>query len=157
MLALVVGLWVASLVLSVAAQERCVPTREDALGPFYRPGAPLRSSVGRGYVLTGRVLGAPTCRPVPGARLEFWLAGPDGRYGDAYRATVLADDAGAYRFESHFPPSYGARPPHIHVRVSAAGYRTLVTQHYPSPGSTQAKFDLVLEPQISWRGGEAQR
>jgi protocatechuate 3,4-dioxygenase beta subunit len=75
------------------------------------------------------------------------LAGPDGRYGDAYRATVFADAEGAYRFESHFPPAYGGRPPHIHLRVSAAGYRILVTQHYPRPGDTEARFDVVLEPE----------
>lgn len=27
------------------------------------------------------------------------------------------------------------------------GYRTLVTQHYPRPGETQATFDLVLVAQ----------
>jgi protocatechuate 3,4-dioxygenase beta subunit len=135
------------VVLGLAAQQPCVPTRPDALGPFYRPGAPVRASVGRGYVLSGRVLGAPDCRPVPGARLEFWLAGPDGRYGDAYRATVVADPSGAYRFESHFPPGYGGRPPHIHVRVTAPGYRVLVTQHYPRPGTPEGRFDLVLEPE----------
>ncbi|MCS7235276.1 MAG: intradiol ring-cleavage dioxygenase [Armatimonadota bacterium] len=130
-----------------AGAPACVPTPPDALGPFYRPGAPMRSSVGRGYVLAGRVLGAPTCQPLPGARLEFWLAGPDGRYGDGYRATVVADPSGAYRFESHFPPPYAGRPPHIHVRASAPGYRVLVTQHYPRPGTTGAQFDLVLEPE----------
>jgi len=127
--------------------EVCVPTRPDALGPFYRPGAPVRTSVGKGYVLSGRVLAAARCLPVPGARLEFWLAGPDGRYGDAYRATVFADAGGGYRFESHFPPAYGGRPPHIHLRVSAVGYRTLVTQHYPRPGDPEGWFDVVLEPE----------
>lgn len=137
------SLWLAA----AAGSAACVPTRPDALGPFYRPNAPVRTSVGRGYVLSGRVLGAPDCRPVPRARLEFWLAGPDGRYGDAFRATVVADELGAYRFESHFPPAYAGRPPHIHVRVSAPGYRVLVTQHYPRPGTTEARFDLVLEPE----------
>ncbi len=143
------GLWLLVQALGAVstAGEACAPTRPDALGPFYRPGAPVRNVVGRGYVLTGRVLGAPDCRPVPGARVEFWLAGPDGRYADAYRATVVADAEGSYRFESHFPPAYGGRPPHIHVRVSAPGYRTLVTQHYPRPRTQEARFDLVLEPE----------
>ncbi len=144
-----VGLWLLAQALasSATSAQPCVPTRADALGPFYRPGAPVRNMVGHGYVLTGRVLAAPDCRPVPGARIEFWLAGPDGRYADAYRATVVADAEGRYRFQSHFPPAYGARPPHIHVRVSAPGYRTLVTQHYPRPGTREARFDLVLEPE----------
>jgi hypothetical protein len=31
-------------------------------------------------------------------------------------------------------------------RVTAKGYRTLVTQHYPVAGYTQGTFDLVLAP-----------
>ncbi|WP_448593615.1 dioxygenase family protein [Thermoflexus hugenholtzii] len=126
--------------------EACAPTPPDALGPFYRPGAPVRSKVGEGFRLEGVVRSSRGCRPLPGARIEFWLAGPDGRYADAYRATVFADERGAYAFESHFPPSYGGRPPHIHIRVTAEGHRVLVTQYYPQPGQTQGQFDLVLVP-----------
>jgi protocatechuate 3,4-dioxygenase beta subunit len=42
---------------------------------------------------------------------------------------------------------YAGRPPHIHIRVTAAGHRTLVTQHYPAAGQATATFDLVLRPQ----------
>lgn len=131
--------------VAVVAAE-CTPTAPDQLGPYYAPGAPERSSVGTGYVLEGTVRSASDCSPVPGAKVEFWLAGPAGRYGDAWRATVIAGTSGEYRFESHFPPVYYGRPPHIHIRVSAPGFRTLVTQHYPSTGSAQAFFDLVLKP-----------
>jgi protocatechuate 3,4-dioxygenase beta subunit len=127
-------------------EEKCRPTEPDALGPFYKPGAPVRASVGQGYVLSGRVQAAPTCRPLPGAQLELWLAGPDGNYDEAHRATLFADDTGAYRFESNFPPRYSFRPPHIHMRVSAPVYQTLVTQHYPQEGQSQGIFDLVLAP-----------
>lgn len=128
------------------SEEKCKPTEPDALGPFYKPGAPVRASVGKGYVLSGVVQLSPTCRPIVGAQLEFWLAGPDGNYDDAHRATVFSDEAGAYRFESNFPPRYSFRPPHIHMRVSAPGYKTLVTQHYPREGQSRGTFDLVLEP-----------
>ncbi len=114
------------------------------LGPFYEPGAPVRSSVGAGYVLTGRVRAAVTCRAIGRARIEFWLANPSGEYDDAHRATVIASRAGRYRFTSNRPVPYGGRPPHIHVRVTARGFRPLVTQHYPRPGQTSARFDLVL-------------
>jgi protocatechuate 3,4-dioxygenase beta subunit len=60
---------------------------------------------------------------------------------------LFSDASGAYRFESNFPPGYSGRPPHIHVRVSAAGFGTLVTQHYPKSGTTGAIFDLVLIPE----------
>lgn len=47
----------------VAAQPvaTCAPTRPDALGPFYIPDAPLRASVGSGYVLAGTVRAAESC------------------------------------------------------------------------------------------------
>lgn len=127
-----------------AAPTRCEPTAEDQLGPFYVPNAPIRASVGSGYVLSGTVRAVPDCPPIANARIELWLANPQGEYDDARRATVVAGAGGEYRFESHVPVPYGGRPPHIHVRVSAAGYRTLVTQHYTAAGRTAATFDLVL-------------
>ena len=124
----------------------CRPTRPDSLGPFYEPDAPVRTSVGSGHVLSGAVLAAGGCEPVAGARIEFWLANPEGEYDDAHRATVPVGDGGGYRFESNVPVAYGGRPPHIHIRVTAPGYRELVTQHYPDAGQTEANLDLVLDP-----------
>ena len=103
--------------------------------------------MGEGYVLQGVVRSAANCQPLANAMVEFWLAGPDGRYGDAYRAHVLSEETGHYSFESHPPPPYSGRPAHIHLRVTAAGHRPLVTQHYPTADQQQATFDLVLVPQ----------
>ena len=122
----------------------CKPTQPDMVGPFYEPGAPVRTSVGSGYDLSGTVLAAEECKPIPNAHIEFWLANPRGEYDDAHRATVLAGKRGEYRFESNVPVSYGGRPPHIHVRVRAPGYEELVTQHYPERSQRKANFDLVL-------------
>ncbi len=124
----------------------CSPTPADVLGPFYKPDAPVRSSVGRGYQLHGSVRSAQDCRPIDGAKIEFWMAGPDGEYLDKYRSTLYSGKSGSYSFASHFPPPYAGRPPHIHVRVSAPGHKTLVTQHYPLQGSKKAVFELVLVP-----------
>jgi protocatechuate 3,4-dioxygenase beta subunit len=99
----------------------CKPTQPDMLGPFYEPGAPVRTSVGSGYVLSGNVLAAKECKPIPNAPIEFWLANPRGEYDDAHRATVFAGERAEYRLESNVPVSYGGRPPHIHVRVRAPG------------------------------------
>ena len=131
--------------LQSALAATCEPTRSDALGPFYKPDAPERSKAGEGYILTGAVRSSD-CSPVARARIEFWLAGLDGRYDDDHRATLIADSSGVYTFQSNFPPAYGNRPPHIHVRVSAPGYNVLVTQHYPAGGSNQGAMDLVLLP-----------
>lgn len=147
--------WVCSALLLLyaplhAADQRpsatCQPTPSDALGPFYEPEAPERSKVGEGYVLQGMVRSADDCQPLADAVIEFWLAGPNGRYGDAYRARVSSDKMGRYTFESHVPVSYSGRPPHIHIRVTAAGHRALVTQHYPATDQQRATFDLVLRP-----------
>lgn len=124
----------------------CAPTPPDQLGPFYKRNAPLRDKVGSGYLLSGVVRSAADCSPIPWARVELWLTGPDGRYGDAYRATVVSAMSGDYRFESDFPVVYEGRPPHIHIRVSAPGYAPLVTQHYPKPGESTGRFELVLIP-----------
>jgi len=122
----------------------CTPTPPAALGPFYKPKAPVRTSVGKGYELSGRVMSSRNCLAIPQARIELWMAGPDGDYKDDYRATVISDESGQYRFESHVPPSYLRRPPHIHIRVTAKGFKTLITQHYPETGSSRGEFDLVL-------------
>jgi len=129
-----------------AALSSCPPTAEDEMGPFYRPGAPVRSQIGSGYLLQGTVRSANTCQSLPAARIEFWQAGPDGHYSDAYRATVIADREGRYRLETDAPPPYVSRPPHIHIRVEAEGFETLVTQHYLQGGEKKAVFDLVLVP-----------
>ncbi len=130
--------------LAVAGAESCQPTAPTGLGPFYKPGAPVRSSVGKGYIVSGVVRSAKDCSPIKGAQIEFWLAGPDGKYDDSHRATVSSDNKGAFRFESNYPPPYSGRPSHIHIRVSAAGFKTLVTQHYPKQNNAAATFDLVL-------------
>jgi hypothetical protein len=132
--------------LSVTSAAPCEPTLPDALGPFYKPSAPERSGVGQGYVLSGMVKSSVDCSAIERARIEFWLAGPNGQYDDRHRATIFSDKSGAYRFESNFPPQYSGRPPHIHIRVSAKGYQTLITQHHSTVGQTQATFDLVLIP-----------
>ena len=124
----------------------CEPTPPDIMGPFYKPDAPVRSSVGKGYTLIGTVRSSLDCSPLKQAHIEFWLVGPDGQYDDNHRATVFSDKSGSYAFESNRVPPYAGRPPHIHIRVSIEGYQTLITQHYPNPGDTKANFDLVLLP-----------
>lgn len=125
----------------------CSPTPWDEIGPFYRPNAPERSSIGRGYLLSGTVRSADGCRPLHNARIEIWQAGPDGRYNDAYRATLHSDRAGRYRLETATPLPYGNRPSHIHMLVDAEGFEGLITQHYPKKGKRGATFDLVLVPE----------
>ena len=128
------------------SSKECEPTPADYLGPYYKPDAPMRSSVGRGHVLEGVVISSADCSPVADARIEFWLTNPDGLYDDDHRATLYSGGIGKYRFESNFPPGYSFRPPHIHIRISADGFKTLATQYYPDEGRTMGIFDIVLVP-----------
>jgi protocatechuate 3,4-dioxygenase beta subunit len=114
------------------------------MGPFYKPNAPVRSSVGEGHILRGVVRSSADCSPIAGAQIELWMANPNGQYDDDHRATMFTDEVGVYQFESEFPTPYTGRPPHIHIRVSAEGFQTLVTQYYPDDGQTEGTFDLVL-------------
>jgi protocatechuate 3,4-dioxygenase beta subunit len=125
----------------------CSPTPWDEIGPFYRPNAPERTSIGKGYILSGTVRSAGDCRPLHNVRIEIWQVGPDGTYDDAHRTTLFSDRSGRYRLQTSAPPPYGRRPSHIHILVDAKGFEGLITQHYPKKGKKRATFDLVLEPE----------
>ncbi|PLX86083.1 MAG: hypothetical protein C0618_09665 [Desulfuromonas sp.] len=118
------------------------------MGPFYRVGAPLRSTIGKGYLLTGTVKSAVDCSAIPSVLIEFWQAGPDGHYSDAYRAAIITGKAGHYRFETDRPAAYLTRPPHIHIRISAPGFQTVTTQHYLKKNTSGASLPLVLLPAL---------
>jgi protocatechuate 3,4-dioxygenase beta subunit len=142
----ILGALVAALLLAApaSAQRPCTPTPPDALGPFYTPNAPERASTGRGLTVNGVVRSASSCAPLPGARIEWWSADAKGEYQDALRATQGTDGEGRYRYETVAPGRYPGRPPHLHVRVTAPGHRTLVTQLYPRDGQPAIETDFVL-------------
>jgi protocatechuate 3,4-dioxygenase beta subunit len=131
---------------STNSHSKCEPTPADYLGPFYEANAPVRSRVGKGYQLTGLVISSADCTPIAEAVIELWLTGPGGSYDDDHRASIFSNDSGQYQFESNFPPGYSGRPPHIHIQVSANGFNTLATQHYPATGQKAGEFDIVLLP-----------
>lgn len=131
----------------VAAAPKCQPTPWDEIGPFYRPGAPLRAKVGSGYVLSGTVRSSVDCRPLAGARIEFWQVNSAGIYDDAHRAAIITDRRGRYRLETDFPAPYERRPPHIHFLVDVRGFAGLIGQHYPQRATKSATLDLVLAPE----------
>lgn len=137
---------------SGAERFRCEPTPWAEIGPFYRQGAPVRSTIGTGYLLQGTVRSARDCSPIPGARIEVWQVGPDGQYDEAHRATLHADKKGRYRLETDFPPPYGRGRSHIHIVVDAKGFDGVITQHYPAKGTKGARFDLVLVPESAASG-----
>ena len=123
----------------------CRPTLSQGGGPFESSGAPAprRSRIGRGHVLTGRILSAPGCKPVRGAVVEFWQESPNGVYDRRGHAAVVTSRFGTFRFEGPVPPG-GFRGPHIHIHVSAVGYDDFVTTYLLARGEKQGRVTIVL-------------
>ena len=129
---------------TAAPAQGCRPTPHGPSFSDHIDEAPVRDSVGTGHVMKGVVRSSRDCAPLPGARLIFWLAGPDGEYDDDHTATVITGGDGAYRFQSNFPAFYGAGGPHIHLYVAAQGHQGLETEYFPSCDETEGTFDIVL-------------
>jgi len=127
-------------------------TPADILGPFYRPGAPFRTSLipdhdeinpANKLTLTGTVKGPAGDVPT-NAYIEFWQADPDGRYdvaGPGFRGIQQIKPDGGYELHTVRPGDYdisdpGAPEPHefrcahIHVKVWIDGKDVLTTQLY---------------------------
>ena len=136
-----------SLDLASAGTPMCAPTRPDSLGPFYEPNAAKRDSTGQGLSISGIVRSARDCHALEGARIEWWSANAHGDYDAAHRAMQQASADGQYHYITDFPGRYPGRPPHLHVRVTAPGHRTLVTQVCSQQAQTALSVALVLVPE----------
>ncbi len=133
------------------AAARCGTTAPNIEGPYYRAGAPSRADLadagmkGTRLVLSGRVLADDCKTPLEGAVLDLWQADAEGRYDNdghtgrksgplVLRGKLASRTDGTYEVKSIIPGRYlnGAqyRPAHIHVKVSAPGFRPLTTQLY---------------------------
>jgi YVTN family beta-propeller protein len=128
-------------------QKQCSPTHDDSdagVTVGFDPAAPERETVGKGHLLTGRVLSSDGCASIAGVKLEMR---PEiaGSHPESQRATLHTDAAGRYHFESEHPE-------HIHIRVSAHGFKGIITnQYHPAPGAMQGSFDIVLVPDPACR------
>ena len=145
--------------LARAESER--PTASDSLGPFFVDNMPVVENLNRhgksGELMriTGRVMDAESPeKPVSGAKLALWQTDGSGKYypqgnGDAkdyadkdldMRGTIYSQDDGVFTVMSLFPAEYWPRPSHIHYKISAPGYHTLVTQHYLDTAGDKAPY-----------------
>jgi protocatechuate 3,4-dioxygenase beta subunit len=146
-LALLVGALLAAPSAAQGSGTGCPATAADMLGPFYVAGAPERSTTGDGLVVQGTVRSTRDCTPLSGARVEWWSANGRGEYDAAHRATQITGADGGFRYVTDRPGRYPGRPPHVHVKVTAKGHKSLVTQVYPKPSENSIGFDLVLQPE----------
>jgi protocatechuate 3,4-dioxygenase beta subunit len=124
-------------------------------GPYYKANPPETSSLlqpgmeGRRIFLTGHVLDEQ-CRPIPGARVDFWQADAAGQYdnqGFTLRGYQLTDDTGRYAMETVVPGEYPGRTPHIHVKVTPPGGPTLTSQLY-LPDSAANETDRIFDREL---------
>ena len=125
------------------------PTTTDILGPFYRPGAPMRSDIippdskGIPMNLSGTIFKEDGKTPLNNSFVEIWQCDENEHYdntSDAYlfRGAIKTGKNGKYAFKTIVPVPYKAdpnneaswRPAHIHMRVSVAEQQDLVTQIY---------------------------
>ena len=115
------------------------PTPNNAMGPFYRRGAPsvsvLRAPTDAGLPLTvSGVIFDTRGEARPDATIEVWQADHHGKYdiaGYRYRALLTADARGGYQIETVMPGHYPDRvAQHIHYLVKAPGCQPLITQLY---------------------------
>ena len=125
--------------------ETCTPTKDDVQGPFFRSGAPRRTTLvgpdepGPKLAIEGHLLDIDCRTPVRGALLDVWQADASGRYDTdsadyRLRAVISSDEEGGFGFETirpgNYPDAGGMRPAHIHFTIVHPDYQPLTTQLY---------------------------
>jgi catechol 1,2-dioxygenase len=121
-------------------------TTTDILGPFYRPGSPIRKNlviqgVEGSIVELGGVVKHNDCKtPYPKAKIELWHCSPEGKYDNSsdeyqYRGTSYTDENGKYSFKTLLPvpypdPTGAIRPAHFHLMITTGEYQPFITQLY---------------------------
>ncbi len=125
------------------------PTTTDILGPFYRPGAPMRSNIvppnstGIPMNFKGTIYKEDGETALKNALVEIWQCDENEHYDNAsddylLRGAIKTGNDGRYAFNTIVPVPYKAdpnnddswRPAHIHMRVSVADQQDLITQIY---------------------------
>ena len=145
-------------------------TEDNILGPYHRPSAPFRAKItpplepGTVMVISGRVWGFDTRRPLENAVIDIWQANTEGRYDNddpqrppaanvfINRARLVTDATGYYEYETVHPGAYRIgpndwRPPHVHYMVRHPQYRQLVTQLY-FRGDPHQAADQFIRPSL---------
>jgi protocatechuate 3,4-dioxygenase beta subunit len=152
-----------------APSADCTPgalTPAQTEGPYYSQNPPENADLfeegmaGTRVIVTGYVFDQ-ACDPIPGARVDFWQADAAGQYdnqGYTLRGYQLTNAEGRYTLTTVIPGEYPGRPPHIHVKVTPPGGRTLTSQLYfpDAAGNTADRFfdpGLVVTMEEGSSGG----
>ena len=143
------------ILIPLDAAKSEVPTKTELkkttpcpYGPFYKEGAPFRGKLslpgepGTQFVLSGRVWGLDTKRPLPGAVLDFWHVDMHEKYSNdttdfQNRGRLMSSETGYYELESIRPIPYRPNPEgapdfwrcaHFHLVAVCTGYKQLITE-----------------------------
>src|SRR6188768_1579321 len=92
-------------------------TTSDILGPFYRPGSPVRNNLvipgdaGTILQLRGKIKHNDCVTPYKNAKVELWHCDAKGVYDNStndfrYRGTTYSDEIGQYSFTTILPVPY---------------------------------------------------
>jgi catechol 1,2-dioxygenase len=143
-------------------------TTTDILGPFYRPGAPVRTNInskeytGKLFHITGTVFKEDGKTPFKNAVVEIWQCDEHEVYDNTsdeyrYRGMQKTGADGKYHFIGMHPIPYPIentsiwRPAHIHLLVSGEGQQDLITQVYLE-GDPHLEKDMgAMSPQAAKR------
>lgn len=126
-----------------AKPRRCRATESNPGGTNnYIPDAPPARSLGRGFVITGRVRAARGCAPLAGVPIQVWLATATGGEQDN-RATVRTGRDGVYRIETA-PTVAQFGEPNIHVGYGGDDYGEVFIRRVVDLDDKRAVVDLTL-------------
>jgi protocatechuate 3,4-dioxygenase beta subunit len=161
---------------NVLQAAELTPTPPNIAGPYYEPGAPLKTNLrepgdsGTELRVFGELVDIHN-RPIENGLIEIWHADAGGEYdgnGFRYRASMRTAPNGSYGFETYMPGNYGGRPRHIHYKISADQFEQLITQLYfendpffeGSPERTMRKDRTVgyrdlIRPVVPYKDGES--
>ena len=160
-------------VTAPAEFRKIVPIVE---GPWYKPNAPFRGKLcppgepGTTFVLTGRVWGYDTKRPLRGAVLDIWHVDTSEKYSNGVedfrnRGRVVTNEVGSYEVESIRPIPYRPNPSnnsfwrcaHFHLKAICPSYKTLVTEiHFkddPKKNDPMYRIENTIAPETRTANG----
>lgn len=146
------------------------PTTTDILGPFYRPGTPIRSNIcppqskGIPMTLQGMIKKEDGKMPLNNALVEIWQCDENEHYDNTsdeymFRGAARTGTNGKYAFQTIVPVPYKIypdrddlwRPAHIHMRVSVPDQQDLITQIYFQGDKYLNKDEYAAAPEAANR------
>jgi protocatechuate 3,4-dioxygenase beta subunit len=143
-------------------------TTTDLLGPFYRPGAPVRINInskdykGKLFHISGTVFKEDGKTPFENCTVDIWQCDENMSYDNTsdeyrYRGVQKTGTDGKYHFIGMHPVPYPIedtsiwRPAHIHMLVSGEGQQDLITQIYLQGDPHLEKDHGAMSPSASKR------